>query len=200
MPEPGAPDTSAAFFERMYAARPDPWGFGQRQSERARHEAIVAALAPRRFEAAFEAGCGEGHLTRLLADRCDGIDACDIAPSAVARARQRLREFSGVNVTCSTLTELGPLAPYDLFVLAECGYYFTAGTLLALVGTFLDNMRPGGLLVASHWTGISADHRLQGQEVQDLVARACSGRAGLLVREPHDSFLLDVWRLEPGAR
>ena len=83
--------TSAEFFETMYAEREDPWEFASSQYERDRYAAIVRALGNRRYRRAFEPGCSIGILTPQLAAFCDRVEAMDISPTAVARARAPLR-------------------------------------------------------------------------------------------------------------
>ena len=88
-----------AFFDAMYDADPDPWGFEDRWYER-RKRALTTAMLPReRFRNAFEPGCSIGTLTDLLAPRCDRLTATDVADSALdsARARAARNDRRGVS-------------------------------------------------------------------------------------------------------
>jgi ArsR family transcriptional regulator len=53
-------------------------------------EEILAALVPERL-VAVDAGCGDGFLTEVLADRCARVLAFDHSPQRLAAARRRIR-------------------------------------------------------------------------------------------------------------
>jgi len=57
-----------AYFVRMYATDPDPWGFDSSWYEQRKYALTLAALPERRYERAVEPGCANGALTALLAD------------------------------------------------------------------------------------------------------------------------------------
>jgi SAM-dependent methyltransferase len=78
-------------FETMYRQSRDPWNFATSEYERGRYRAILDALLRGSYRRAFEPGCSIGELTARLACRCDRIVATDVAPSAVALARERCR-------------------------------------------------------------------------------------------------------------
>ena len=78
-------------FEALHAAGDEPWSFSARAVERLRHEriaALVAALGPRRV---LDLGCSLGQLTARLAVLPAEVYAMDLSPTAVRRARDRLR-------------------------------------------------------------------------------------------------------------
>ncbi|MFE7421819.1 hypothetical protein [Rhodococcus sp. NPDC057529] len=60
-----------SYFDAMYAASPDPWGFGDRWYEQRKYALTLAALPRPRYRRAFEPGCSIGILTAALAHRCD---------------------------------------------------------------------------------------------------------------------------------
>ena len=104
----------AAYFEALYAAEQDPWGFATSPYERAKYDHTLAALGGRRFARGLEVGCSIGVLTAALAERCDRLLAVDVAATAVARARERLAAAPGVTVERRSLPEEmpgGPLRP-----------------------------------------------------------------------------------------
>ena len=72
------------FFERLYAAEPDPWGFETSAYERAKYDATIAALPPGPISTALEVGCSIGVLTERLARRCDRLLAVDVSEAARA--------------------------------------------------------------------------------------------------------------------
>ena len=73
------------YFEGLYAADPDPWGFETSEYEREKHSRTVAALEGRRFARGLEVGCSIGVLTRRLAGSCDALLAVDVSERAASQ-------------------------------------------------------------------------------------------------------------------
>jgi len=48
---------------------------------------------------ALEIGCSFGHMTSLLATRCEHLTAVDLSPSSIAIAERRLRQYGITNVS-----------------------------------------------------------------------------------------------------
>ena len=82
------------YFERLYAASPDPWGFTTRWYEERKYALSLAMLPRRRYAEAFEPGCSIGVLTALLTPRCDRLLSWDVSAEAVRRARERIGRAS----------------------------------------------------------------------------------------------------------
>ena len=89
---------SQAFFESRYQASIDPWQFGSSAYELDRYQATLDSLSRPTYRRGFEPGCSIGVLTAALARRVECLVACDIAQNAVARARDRCREFDHVEI------------------------------------------------------------------------------------------------------
>jgi hypothetical protein len=68
------------YFEDVYAASEDPWGFTTRWYEERKYSLSLAMLPRRRYGDAFEPGCSIGVLTAMLASRCDRLLSCDVSP------------------------------------------------------------------------------------------------------------------------
>ncbi|MEM9691322.1 MAG: SAM-dependent methyltransferase [Myxococcota bacterium] len=160
---------SRAFFEAHYRTHRDPWGFEHEPYERARHAAILDELGSRHFERAFEPGCAEGVLTEALADRCGELIATDISATAVGRARKRCRDKANVYLRSAALPDELPRGPFDLVVLAECGYYFEEDVLRELAERLQARLNPGATVLACHWRGRSPDHELHGDRVHTIL-------------------------------
>lgn len=80
------------YFEDMYSSEEEPWRYSVRAVEVLRHERIlelVQEMAPRRV---LEIGCSLGLLTEKVVDVQHSFTALDLSPTAVQRARGRLRE------------------------------------------------------------------------------------------------------------
>ena len=182
----------AAYFEALYAAEQDPWGFATSPYERAKYDRTLAALGGRRFARGLEVGCSIGVLTARLAERCDRLLAVDVAATAVARARERLAAAPGVTVERRSLPEEMPEGPFDLIVASEVLYYWDAALLGRGWRALRDALAPGGSLLAVHWRG-PVRHYPQGG---DAVHQAIGADAGGLVHavsERTDDYRLDRW-------
>jgi len=180
MPNSNFPDTSSEFFERLYQSASDPWNFRKSDYERHRFDAIVAAIADRRYRLGFEPGCSIGELSLLLGNYCDQLDAVDFSASAIRNAKESGASHHNINFQVGSLLESPsqvlpePLSSrrYDLIVFAELGYYFSRQELLAIASAFWQQLVVGGRLVACHWLGRSSDHRLTGEETVAALAEA----------------------------
>jgi SAM-dependent methyltransferase len=191
--------TPIAYFQQLYATSTDPWDFAHRWYDARKHALTVEALPRRRYRSAFEPGCSTGMLTARLAGRCDRVLASDAVPAAVATAGARLAGQSHVTVEAAQMPSQWPAGPFDLVVMSELGYYFTAAELDGLLTRAVASLEPGGDLVAVHWRWPVDEHALSGDEVH----RALDARPELsrLARHEEADFLLEVYtRTQPPAR
>ncbi len=185
--------TSQAFFEAKYEACEDPWRFATSPYERFRYEAILCAVADRRYRRAFEPGCSIGVMTAKLAQICDSVEAMDISPTAVAQGRQRTQHLDNVRTTCGALPTFIPTGTFDLIIFSEIGYYFPEEDLYALAITLRSRVDKSGIFLAAHWLGESSDHLLSGDRVHEILNQV----PDLILRhgERHAGFRLDAWTL-----
>jgi trans-aconitate methyltransferase len=184
---------TAAAFEARYAASEDPWNFGASNYERRRYALTLRALGRPRYERAYEPGCSIGEFTVLLAERCDELLASDFAPSAVARARRRCADHPQVQVRCADVAHESPEGRFDLIVFSELGYYFERPELMRIAQNLAGHLVGGGELIAVHWLGASADHRLHGDVVHEAL-RACLPLQWICGERHEESFRIDRWR------
>ncbi len=188
------------YFDAMYAAADDPWGFTERWYEQRKYALTLAALPQRRYRNAYEPGCSIGVLTSLLADRCDALLASDASAAAVDRARRRLAGHAGVEVEQRRLPEEWPGGAFDLVVLSELLYYFDAADLSVVLEHALGSVAPGGTLVAVHWRHPVEDYPRTGDDVHAQLSAAATSQSCVRVAAHAEAdFLLDVWfRPQPG--
>lgn len=178
-------------FEQLYRERADPWDFTTSVYERTRYDRTLAALSGSRYAFGFEPGCSIGELTARLAPRCDQLFAIDVSATAVSRARSRCDAYTNVRIECADVQDPILEDRPDLIVLSEIGYYFEPRELADLALRLGNVLRAGGTLIAVHWLGESADHRLHGDEVHDLLLQTLTARHD--ASERYDGFRLDRW-------
>jgi SAM-dependent methyltransferase len=186
------------YFDALYAAAEDPWGFADRWYEQRKYALTLASLPEERYATAYEPGCSIGVLTGLLAGRSDDLLASDGSAAAVQRAARRLSGHAHVTVEQRRLPEQWPDRTFDLVVLSELLYYFAADDLRLVVDSAIAAVNPGGTLVAVHWRHPAVDHPQTCDEVHArLTQAAVAGGLARLAGHVEDDFLLDVWVRPP---
>lgn len=185
-----------SYFDALYEAEPDPWGFNHRWYEERKYALTLAALPRRRYRSALEPGCSIGVLSALLADRCDALLSVDIAAEAVAAAQQRLAGRDHVTVRRLSLPDEWPDGRFDLVMLSEVGYYLGHEDLDRLLARTVGALEPGGDLVAVHWRRAVEDYPQPGDEVHRRLAHDFDELARTVRHEEAD-FLLDVFTRQP---
>ncbi|MGA7804039.1 SAM-dependent methyltransferase [Bradyrhizobium sp.] len=176
------------YFDQKYRLNIDPWQFRTSDYEQAKYQATIGALGRPRFANALEIGCSIGVLTGLLASRCAAITAIDASAIAIAAARKA--GISNVTFEVGTLPRDFPPGQFDLIVLSEVLYYFSAVDLRCVATLCAESLLPNGEVVLCHWLG-DTDYPLTGQAASELFAEAIAFR--LPVREIRCN---DVYRLE----
>jgi trans-aconitate methyltransferase len=186
------PETlGAGYFDGMYAAAADPWGFEERWYERRKHAISLAMLPRERYRAAFEPGCSIGVFTRMLAPRCGTVLACDLAAAAVRAAAARTAHLPQVQVERRDIPRQWPDGRFDLIVLSEILYYFGDHDLEQVLKHAVAALEPDGTLLAVHWRHQVAEYPRTGDDVHRLLA-AQPGLARLAVHAEPD-FLAEVY-------
>jgi SAM-dependent methyltransferase len=158
-----------AYFEELYRERDDPWELATSDYERRKYAATIAALDGRRYARGLEVGCSIGTLSALLAESCDRLLAVDCAPTAVARARERLAGTSGVRVERRCLPEEMPSGEFDLIVCSEVLYYWSPELLRETLARLRGGLAPGGSLLAVHWRGAVRHYPMDGDAAHAIL-------------------------------
>lgn len=189
---PETPETlGAGYFDGMYAAAADPWGFEDRWYERRKHAISLAMLPRERYRAAFEPGCSIGVFTRMLAPRCGTLLACDLAAAAVQAAAARTADLPQVQVERRDIPGQWPSGRFDLIVLSEILYYFGDHDLEQALKHAAASLEPDGTLLAVHWRHPVAEYPRSGGDVHRVLAGQ-PGLAPLAVHSESD-FLAEVY-------
>lgn len=183
--------SSSAFFEAKYKEKADPWNFTTDAYELQRYDAIVSAISHQQYRRAFEPGCSIGVLTERLADYCDAVYAIDFSPSASKQAKDRCAHLPNVEVRCASILEAPHMEDFDLLMLCEIGYYFSAEEWQRISSGLIESLPCGATVLGAHWLGESQDHRISGDEVHAILFR----QPGLQLEyaERSEAMRLDRW-------
>lgn len=190
-----------AYFDHVYAARADPWGFETSAYEHAKYAATVAALPCSHYRSALEVGCSIGVLTALLAPRCEALLALDISDAALASARSRLALLPQVALQKRKLPQEFPPGLFDLIVLSEVGYYWSRADLHRAGERIVAALVEGATLMLVHWTPVVPDYPLTGDEVHMHFMALCSVNGPLrhVTAQAGDTYRLDVFERTASA-
>ena len=184
-----------AYFDHVYEANRDPWNFESSPYERAKYAATLAALPRPHYAEAFEIGCSLGVLTAQLAPRCGHLLAVDVSEAALALARARCAALPQVEIAQLRVPDEFPAKQFDLIVLSEVGYYWSAADLARAATRLVAALTPGGQLLLVHWTPPVHDYPLTGDDVHQLFLDQ-TDPAGLLRHrggQRHETYRLDLF-------
>jgi hypothetical protein len=185
--------TPLSYFESMYGASLDPWGFESSSYERRKYALTLASLPQRRYANAFEPGCSIGVLSEMLAARCEQLLSSDVISAALEQAARRLEPYPHVRVEERRIPDDWPPEEFDLVVLSEIGYYFDETTLREVMDRVIDSTTIGAHVVAVHWRG-DTDYPLSGDQTHHLIDE--TSELICVHRYVEDAFVLGVWERE----
>ena len=186
------PDRSLppAYFERLYAADPDPWGFATSAYERAKYDATLRALPKKHYANVFEVGCSIGVLTARLAERCDRLLAVDVAEDALDRARGHCAALPGVRFERMRFPDDAPEDRFDLIVLSEVVYYWSAPDVGRAADLAVAALEPEGDMILVHYVR-ATDYPLAGDDAAERFIAAARG-CRVTRAERNDDYRIDV--------
>jgi len=182
-----------AYFERIYAANPDPWAFETSRYEQEKYDSTIAALGDRRFLSALEIGCSIGVLTARLAAHCDHLLAVDVVDSALTRAKTRCAGLANVIFENRRLPQGWPDQKFDLIVISEVLYFLSPADIRLLAQLTTASLPPGGQALLVNYTE-TIDEPCSGNEAADLFSSAASGltRPRQIIRPKYRIDLLEA--------
>jgi SAM-dependent methyltransferase len=197
-------DASVApeYFEQLYAAHADPWGYETNPYETGKYAVTLRLLPRRRFRCGFEIGCSIGVLTRLLAERCDWLLAVDVSELSLARARERCGERRDVKFARMRIPRTWPAKKFDLIVLSEVLYYQSRRDGWATSRKIMRGLRPGGVVMLVHWLGETGTAR-SGDDAARQFIQSTRRRLRVVLRRRNARYRLDLlttrdhWRADP---
>jgi len=178
----------SSHFEDLYRDSRDPWRVRSSWFDQRKFAITIAALPRKRYRSVLEPACGVGELTRLLAARCDHLLAFDIVDEAVQEARASVSGWTNVRVERRSLFGELPEGSYDLIVVSEVLYYFSAADLASTVDELVARLEDDGELVSvhHHYRGFKAHAAFAGQPELKEAASFDDGDFALRVFRKHD--------------
>jgi 2-polyprenyl-3-methyl-5-hydroxy-6-metoxy-1,4-benzoquinol methylase len=188
----------ADYFEGLYRADADPWGFATSAYEQAKYDATVAALGTERSRRALEVGCAIGVLTARLAAVCDEILAVDVSETALKAARARCASLTHVQFQRMALPTEAPGGLFDLIVLSEVVYYWDDADLVRMGELVARKLQPGGRVLLVHWTG-ETDYPQTADAAVERLAKAVGPDVSVALADRTADYRLDLWRRQGAA-
>ncbi|SJN37901.1 Methyltransferase type 12 [Microbacterium esteraromaticum] len=182
---------TGGWFEDRYTGKADPWGVDTRWYEQRKRE-LTAAILPRpRYERVLELACGTGAFTRMLAERSAHVLAVDASAHALEKARVRLGDAPHVQIREMDLLSDWPEGRFDLIVLSEVAYYWSAADWAQVLDRVDGSLDADGVFVVCHWRHPIAGAPLSGDDVHEQV-RSHSGFLSVASHLEED-FVLEVF-------
>lgn len=143
----------AAYFDRLYAADPDPWRFKTSAYEQEKYAATVAAIGDRRYATALEVGCSIGVLSAQIAPLCGSFLGVDIAEQPLQEARLRCADLPHARFARLAVPEAWPDGDFSLILLSEVLYFLSDGDIRATAAHVRRSLPAEGRVLLVNWIG-----------------------------------------------
>jgi cyclopropane fatty-acyl-phospholipid synthase-like methyltransferase len=187
----------SAYFEALYQERPDPWAFETSPYEAAKYDHTLEVLGQEVFANALEVGCSIGVLTARLATRCRTLTATDVSETALSQAKRRCATLGNIRFIKVSPPRAGVEGPFDLVVLSEVLYYWSALDLAEFAGEIAAELSPGARLLLVHWLG-ETDYPLEADAAVEIFGAGLGRSFQVVTADRREKYRLDLWRtLDP---
>ncbi len=190
-PMPGCPP-GAEHFAALYANGGDPWHVRTAAYERDKRQETLAPIMDRRFEHGLEVGCGEGHLTALLAPRCRTMLGIDLDPTIVGRALALHGNIPDLEFRQGRMPDDFPDERFDLLVFSEVLYFLDETELQRVAGAVRTAALPDAHILLVNYLG-PTDTPLSGADASDFFI-ACLGATWHVETTSPGAFRIDHLR------
>ena len=181
------------YFEDVYAANDDPWDFTTSEYEAEKYSETLKALPREKYENAFEIGCSIGVLTEKLAARCENLLAVDVSEKALAQARKRCENLSGVRFRKMSVPQEFPAENFELILISEVGYYLAPEDWREAMEKAFAHLTGNGQIALVHWLPPVHDYPQTGDEVHDSFAEFADEKMRRLFAAREANYRIDVW-------
>jgi len=179
------------YFDALYVRDADPWRFATSKYEKDKYAASLTALNDRNFNSAFEVGCSIGILTRQLAPRCKSVLAVDVVRRALDQAQRNCDNLGNIRFARMQIPSEWPAEEFDLIVLSEVLYYFSAADIALIAEKTLLSLLPSGMVLLVHWTG-ETDYPCEGNQAVDCYLSNCGDALSPLLVRRQPEYRLDL--------
>ena len=190
-----APSERQARFDQLFAENPDPWDIDTSDYERSKREAVLAALAKRRFARMLEVGCAGGALTERLAELASSIVALDVSTKAIDLAARRLPRCDSVEFVVAEVPDYWPAGQFDAVILSEVLYFLSVGEIRQVSQLAHESLTGNGLCLLVNWIGPN-DLPVDGDAAVKLFLDAAPWQVAKARRE--EFYRLDLLVRTPG--
>ena len=183
----------AAYFDGLYADKPDPWDFATSAYEARKYDDTLAALGAERAGRALEVGCSIGILTRRLAAFCDSLVATEVSRAALDQAEARCADLWNIDFRLVTGADQGFDGAHDLIVLSEVVYYWDDADLDRVAAGIRRTLSPGGRILLVHYI-LETDYPKSGDDAVAALWARLGGFVSEQISRRAESYRLDLWR------
>jgi peptidoglycan/xylan/chitin deacetylase (PgdA/CDA1 family)/SAM-dependent methyltransferase len=189
-----------AYWEGVYRT-PDPWAYGS-SYEQLKYERTLSLLPATRIKRALEVACSEGRFSALLAERVEHLEASDISPTALERARERCRGLANVEFRRVDFFDEPLPSELDLLVCSEVLYDLgDRADLVRVAAKLAAALAPGGHLLSAHANLLKDDPSRTGFDWGSpfgakVIAETLASTQGLMLERSLQTELyrIDLWR------
>ncbi|VAX17957.1 hypothetical protein MNBD_NITROSPINAE02-513 [hydrothermal vent metagenome] len=129
----------------------DPYEVTTHADERDKYKKIVGALGVKeKFDNILEIGCGEGHLTQMIAHKGARVLAIDISDFAIGRAKKNVAGFKHAEAKRIDIITADMDETFELVLCSEVLFYFEPDQLDGVVKKIKGLIKPGGYAALIH--------------------------------------------------
>jgi predicted TPR repeat methyltransferase len=181
----------AAYFERLYAEKPDPWNFTGSAYEHQKYAATIGMLNGRRFANGLEIGCSIGVLTKQLAHCCIRLLAVDIVEQALVQAGARCAVERHVSFERMEVPKDWPTGCFDLIVLSEVLYFLNREDIERTAAMADASLAPNGVLLLVNYTE-DMDEPCSGEKAAEIFMNSVAAAHICVDQLRSNSFRIDM--------
>jgi 2-polyprenyl-3-methyl-5-hydroxy-6-metoxy-1,4-benzoquinol methylase len=110
-------------FNRFYWLDKDPFGAKNSKYETSKQDRLLELISRRKSQRGLDVGCGNGYLTRRIAEHCQHLEGIDFASRAIHLAQENCKEQSDISLNVADIRSYESDEPFDLLICSEVLYY-----------------------------------------------------------------------------